>query len=258
MSNNADSEDDAYRKALHKAQVELVKFQKHVIENEQKILVILEGRDAAGKDGAAKRITEHLSPRESRIVALGKPSDLDRKSWYFQRYVPHLPCSGETVIFNRSWDNRAGVERVMGFCTNDEYERFMQTVPMFEQMLVHCGLTIIKYYLDISRDEQEKRLALRRSDPLRQWKISPVDEKALKHWKDYSEARNEMLLRTHGVFAPWVIVRADDKKAARLNIIRDLLSRCEYHGKSGHGEFPDPNEVFLFDELLLKNGVIAA
>lgn len=257
MDNDIEPEDAAYRKALHKAQVELVKFQKHVIENERKILVILEGRDAAGKDGAAKRLTEHLSPRESRIVALGKPSDHDRKSWYFQRYVAHLPCSGETVIFNRSWYNRAGVEHVMGFCTTEEYEAFMRTAPMFEQLLVHCGVRIIKYYLDISREEQEKRLTRRREDPLRQWKISPVDEKALRYWNDYSEARNEMLVRTHSVFAPWIIVKADDKKSARLNIIRDLLSRCEYHGKAGHGEFPDPNQVFLFDELVLKNGVIA-
>lgn len=257
MTNDAESENGAYESALRKAQVELVKFQKHVIENEQKILVILEGRDASGKDGAAKRITEHLSPRESHIVALGKPSDHDRKSWYFQRYVAHLPSGGEMAIFNRSWYNRAGVERVMGFCTNEEYEQFVRTVPIFEQLLVHCGLTIIKYYLDISRDEQERRLKRRREDPLRQWKISPVDEKALKHWKDYSDARNEMLRRTHSVFAPWIVVKADDKKSARLNIIRDILSRCEYHGKTGHGEFPDPNQVFLFDELLLTNGVIA-
>ncbi|AZG78864.1 polyphosphate kinase 2 [Methylocystis rosea] len=258
MTENNTSGNDAYRKALHKAQVELVKFHKHVIENDRKILVILEGRDAAGKDGTAKRITEHLSPRESRIVALGKPSDQDRKSWYFQRYVPHLPSSGEIVIFNRSWYNRAGVERVMGFCTNEEYEQFVHTVPIYEQLLVHCGVTIIKYYLDISRDEQERRLKRRREDPLRQWKISPVDEKALSHWKDYSQARNEMLLRTHSVFAPWTLVKADDKKSARLNIIRDLLSRCEYAGKGGHGEFPDPNQVFLFDELLLTKGVITS
>jgi polyphosphate kinase 2 len=257
MTSDAELENGAYQAALRQAQVELVKFQRHVIENEQKILIILEGRDAAGKDGAAKRITEHLSPRESRIVALGKPSDHDRKSWYFQRYVAHLPSNGEIAIFNRSWYNRAGVERVMGFCTNEEYEQFVHTVPIFEQLLVHCGLTIIKYYLDITRDEQEKRLERRRDDPLRQWKVSPIDEKALKHWKEYSEARNEMLRRTHSVFAPWIVVKADDKKSTRLNIIRDILSRCAYHGKTGHGEFPDPNQVLLFDELLLTNGVIA-
>ncbi|WP_296706009.1 polyphosphate kinase 2 [Rhodoblastus sp.] len=257
MTKKNTTEDESYKKALHEAQVELVKFQKHVIENEQKVLVILEGRDAAGKDGAAKRITEHLSPRETRIVALGKPSDIDRKSWYFQRYVPHLPISGEIAIFNRSWYNRAGVERVMGFCTDAEYEQFMHAAPIFEQLLVHCGVTIIKYYLDISREEQERRLDRRRVDPLRQWKISPVDEKAVKRWKLYSEARNDMFARTHSVFAPWIIIKADDKKAARLNIIRDLLSRCEYPGKRHHGELPDPNQVFLFDELALKNGVIA-
>ncbi|WP_296706329.1 polyphosphate kinase 2 [Rhodoblastus sp.] len=250
----ADHDNDVYKQALHEAQVELVKFQRHVIASERKILVILEGRDAAGKDGAAKRIVEHLSPRETRIVALGKPSSRDEKAWYFQRYVEHLPVAGEIAIFNRSWYNRAGVERVMGFCTEDEYEQFIRAAPIFEQLLVHCGLTIIKYYLDISRKEQKKRLDRRREDPLRQWKISPVDEKAVKHWKDYSAARNEMFRRTHSVFAPWTIIQADDKKEARLNIIRDLLSRCVYHGKAGHGPLPDPNRVFQFDETLLTNG----
>jgi len=257
MTIDPESGHEDYQKALRRAQVELVKFQKHVIKADQKALIILEGRDASGKDGAAKRITEHLSPRESRIVALGKPSDHDKKSWYFQRYVPHLPSSGEVVIFNRSWYNRAGVERVMGFCTAEEHEQFIQTVPMFEQLLVHCGFKIIKYYLDITRNEQENRLKRRRDDPLRQWKISPVDEEALKLWNEYSEARNEMLRRTHSVFAPWTVIKADNKKSARLNIIRDVLSRCEYHGKTAHGEFPDPNQVFLFDELLVKNGVLA-
>lgn len=257
MGKKSQQEDEAYAQAMHSAQVELVRFHKHVIKGEQKVLVILEGRDAAGKDGTAKRITEHLSPRESRIVALGKPSDRGQKAWYFQRYTPHLPSSGEIVIFNRSWYNRAGVERVMGFCTEDEYEQFMRTVPMFEQLLVHCGFTLIKYYLDISQVEQGKRLERRRSDPLRQWKISPIDETALEHWDAYSKARDEMLRRTHSVFAPWTVVKADDKRAARLNVIRDLLSRCTYHGKKGHGEFPDPNKVFLFDETLLTRGVMA-
>ncbi len=144
----------------------------------------------------------------------------------------------------------------MGFCTDDEYEQFMQTVPMFEQLLVHCGFTLIKYYLDISQEEQKKRLERRRSDPLRQWKVSPIDETAVEHWNGYSKARDEMLRRTHSVFAPWTVVKADDKRATRLNVIRDLLSRCTYHGK-GHGEFPDPNKVFLFDETLLTRGVMA-
>jgi polyphosphate kinase 2 len=233
--------------------VYVVRFHKHVIKGEQKVLVILEGRDAAGKDGTAKRIAEHLSPRESRIVALGKPSDRDEKAWYFQRYTPHLPINGEIVIFNRSWYNRAGVERVMGFCTEDEYEQFMRTVPMFEQMLVHCGFTLIKYYLDISQDEQKKRLETSSKRPFAS--MENHDETALEHWEAYSKARDEMLRRTHSVFAPWTVVKADDKRAARLNVIRDILSRCTYHGK-GHGEYPDTNKVFLFDESLLTRGVM--
>jgi polyphosphate kinase len=246
-----------YDRSLYEAQVALVKLQKHVIKTDKKVLVIFEGRDAAGKDGTVKRIAEHLSPRETRVVALGKPTDRDTKSWYFQRWVQHLPASGEIVLFNRSWYNRAGVERVMGFCTDREYEEFMAAVPLFEQLLVHCGVTVFKYYLDISRKEQRARLKSRRADPLHQWKLSPLDQKALKHWKDYSRARNEMLARTHGVFAPWIVVRADDKKSARLNVIRDLLSRFEFEGKNEKAGLPDPNVVFLYHEDNLKNGMIA-
>lgn len=246
-----------YERSLHEAQVELVKLQKHVIKAEKKVLVIFEGRDAAGKDGTIKRITEHLSPRETRVVALGKPSDRDGKSWYFQRWVAHLPAAGEIVLFNRSWYNRAGVERVMGFCSDREYEEFMSTVPQFEQLLVHCGIMIFKYYLDISKKEQKSRLKARRTDPLHQWKLSPLDQKAIKHWKDYSLARNEMLARTHGVFAPWIVVRADDKKSARLNVIRDLLTRFEFEGKNRQAHLPDPNTVFPHNEANLKNGLIA-
>lgn len=250
-------EDEEYQLAFRRAQIELVKFQKHVIKHGQKVVLIFEGRDSAGKDGTIKRIVEHLSPRETRVVALGVPSDRDRRAWYFQRYVEHLPIAGETVLFNRSWYNRAGVERVMGFCTDQEYEEFMKTVPMFEQLLVHCGFTLLKYYLDIGREEQKHRLKRRGKDPLRQWKMSPIDAKALKHWEHYSEARNTMLTKTHGVLTPWVVVRADDKRTARLNVIRDILSRCDFHGKSRHGEFPDTNIVFPFDEKYLKNGMIA-
>jgi polyphosphate kinase 2 len=257
MTHVSKTDDGDYELAFHQAQVELVKFQKHVIKNGQKVLLIFEGRDAAGKDGTIKRIVEHLSPRETRVVALGVPSDRDRRAWYFQRYAEHLPIGGETVLFNRSWYNRAGVEHVMGYCTEEEYEEFMKTAPMFEQLLVHCGFTILKYYLDISSEEQERRLQHRRKDPLRQWKLSPIDAKASRHWKDYSEARNVMLARTHSVFAPWIIVRADDKRSARLNVIRDLLSRCDFHGKDRHGPTSDPNAVFLYDESQLKNGMIA-
>ena len=249
---------EEYKRDLHDGQVELVQFQKHVIKRGQKILLIFEGRDAAGKDGTIKRVTAHLSPRETRVVALGPPSDRDRKAWYFQRFVEYLPVAGEIVLFNRSWYNRAGVERVMGFCTDEEYDEFMKTVPQFEQLLVHCGFTIIKYYLDITYEEQAKRLKQRRKDPLRQSKVSPIDAKAEKHWDDYSEARNAMLAKTHGVFAPWIIVRADDKRLTRVNVIRDILARCEFHGKDPHGELPDPELVFSFEAGQIKSGMIVA
>jgi len=236
-----------YKKALRKAQIELVKLQKRVIADEMKVLVIFEGRDAAGKDGAIKRIIEHMSPRETRVVALGKPSDRDGKAWYFQRYVAHLPVGGEIVLFNRSWYTRAGVERVMGFCTDAEYEAFMRSVPLFEQLLVEAGIIILKYYLDITRDEQKRRLEERSEDPLTQWKISPIDAAAQKHWKDYSKARDDMLARSHRAVAPWTVVRADDKPAARLGIIHDLLARLDYKGKDRAVAKPDRAVVFPYD-----------
>src|SRR5512139_4030538 len=173
--------DNEYNNALHRLQIELVKLQKHIIAHGERILVIFEGRDASGKDGTIKRIVEHLSPRETRVVALGKPSDRDQASWYFQRYASCLPANGEMVLFNRSWYNRAGVERVMGFCSKAEYEAFFAAVLPFEYMLAEAGIQIIKYYLDISKDEQRKRLRDRRTDPLKQWKVSPVDRVALKY-----------------------------------------------------------------------------
>lgn len=245
-SRGIDKED--YRRALHVLQIELVKLQKHFIRCDDKILVLLEGRDAAGKDGVIKRIVEHLSPRETRVVALGKPSDRDRGSWYFKRYVPHLPTPQEFVLFNRSWYNRAGVERVMGFCTEEEYEEFMESVPGFERMLVRSGIRLLKYYLDISRDEQRRRLAARREDPLKQWKVSPIDAEATKRWTEYSQARNEMFARTHDPVAPWTVVRADDKRLARLNLIRDLLSRLHYDDKDDTALKTDPEIVFHYQE----------
>jgi polyphosphate kinase 2 len=250
-------DDDAYRDALLSLQIELVKLQRQIIRKGFKVLVLFEGRDAAGKDGTIKRITEHLSPRETRTVALGAPSDRDRKSWYFQRYVPHLPAAQEMVLFNRSWYNRAGVERVMGFCTRAEYHEFMETVPVYEPMLERAGIRLFKYYLDISKAEQKKRLKARRKDPLKQWKISPIDEQALDHWDDYSLARNEMFARTHTATAPWCIVRADDKRPARLNVIKHLLSRLDYAGKDERLVLPTPDIVFFYDEVYLKNGMIA-
>ena len=237
----------AYRKQLRALQIELVKLQRQLIRHNDRILVIFEGRDAAGKDGAIKRIAQHLSPRETRIVALGKPSDRDRTTWYFQRYVPHLPAAQELVLFNLSWYNRAGVEKVMGFCTAAEHAEFMHSVPEFEHMLVRSGIKLFKYYLDIGRAEQKRRLAERREDPLTQWKSSPIDAKALQYWKEYSTARNEMLARTHSAAAPWTLVHADDKRAARLNIIRDLLGRLQYHGRDTKLASPDRAVVFPYD-----------
>lgn len=243
--------------ALKAAQIELVKLQRHVIETGQKILIVLEGRDAAGKDGTIKRIVQHLSPRDARVVALGKPSDRELRAWYFQRYIEHLPVGGEIVLFNRSWYNRAGVERVMKFCTPEEYEMFLKTTPVFEDLLVHCGVVLVKYYLDISKEQQKERLKERRDDPLSQWKSSPIDAVAVKHWEEYSAARDEMLTRTHTMVAPWTIVRADDKPAARINLIRDLLTRLEFKGKDRHGDLPDPEIVFSFHMDAISNGALA-
>ena len=250
--------DDDYKTSLHKLQIELVKFQRHLIKFDHRVLIIVEGRDAAGKDGVIKRIIEHLSPRETRVVALGVPSDRDRRCWYFQRYVSHLPATQEMVLMNRSWYNRAGVERVMGFCTAAEYEEFMSAVVDFERMLVSSGIQIFKYYLDISRDEQKKRLKDRKTDPLKQWKVSPIDKVALKHWDDYSLARNEMFARTHNDLTPWYVVRADDKKRTRLNVIRHLMSRVECPDKDQHAARPDPKIVFSYDKKFLRNKAIAA
>ncbi len=247
-----------YKDTLRKLQVELVKLQRHFIECNDKILIILEGRDASGKDGTIKRIVQHLSPRETRVVALGRPSDRDRTSWYFQRFVPYLPAAQELVLFNRSWYNRAGVERVMGFCTEAEHEEFMGSVSNFENMLVRSGVKLLKYYLDISKAEQKQRLKERKSNPLTQWKVSALDNLALKKWKQYSLARDEMLAHTHSAIAPWTIVRADDKHLARLNIIKDLLSRLHYADKDERLILPDPDVVFMYDEpYSKKNGMIA-
>ena len=235
-----------YQAQLHVLQVELVKLQRHFIGCGDRILVLLEGRDAAGKDGSIKRIVEYLSPRETRVVALGKPSDREIRSWYFQRYVAQLPVAEELVLFNRSWYNRAGVEHVMGFCSKEEHEEFMQSVPQFEEMLVNSGIKLLKYYLDIDKKEQISRLAARQRDPLKQWKSSPIDAVAIKRWKAYSDARDAMLLRTHTAISPWRIVRTNNKRLARLNLIRDILSRLHYAGKKGKLVQPDQNITFEF------------
>ena len=247
----------AYKDSLRKLQIELVKLQRHFISCDEKILIIFEGRDAAGKDGVIKRIVQHLSPRETRVVALGKPSDRDRTSWYFQRYIPYLPAAQELVLFNRSWYNRAGVERVMGFCTEAEYQEFMGSVSDFEHMLVRSGIKFLKYYLDISKPEQKQRLDERKRDPLTQWKVSALDDHALTKWKQYSLARDEMLARSHNPVSPWIVVRADDKQLARLNIIKDLLSRIHYADKDERLILPDPQIVLTYDAAYLENGVLA-
>ncbi len=240
-----------YKKQLRELQIRLVDFERRVITHGWKVLLIFEGRDGSGKDGTIKRVTEHLSPRETRIVALGKPTERETTQWYFERWTPHLPAAQEVVCFNRSWYNRAGVEHVMGFCTGDEYEAFMETVPTFETMLIRSGISLIKYYLDISKDEQKKRLEDRKTDPLKQWKISPIDETALKHWDAYTEARDAMLQRTSFHDSPWVVVRSNDKKAARCNVIRDILTRID---PDHAGEHPDPSVVFQFEPSALHDG----
>ena len=247
----------AYKAELRLLQIELVKLQRHVISHGNKILIVLEGRDAAGKDGSIKRIVKYLSPRETRVVALGKPSDRDLTAWYFQRYVHFLPVAQELVLFNRSWYNRAGVESVMGFCSTEEHEEFMQSVPTFEAMLVNSGIKVLKYYLDISKDEQILRLAARQNNPLKQWKSSPIDAVAVKHWKAYSKARDAMLLRTHAPIAPWHIVRADNKRLARVNLIRSILSRLHYEGKKASLIQPDINVAFEFTPDCIGNHRIA-
>jgi len=224
-------EKDKEKELLHKLFVELVKLQKEIISGDLKLLVMLEGRDAAGKDGTIKTIVTHLSARETRVVALGKPSNWQGREWYFQRYTAHLPVAGEFVLFNRSWYNRAGVEKVMNFCSKEEYKSFFKEVELFEAGLVESGFIVLKYYLDISKAEQKKRLHDRAKDPLKQWKISPIDEVALKHWNDYSKARNEMLAKTNYTHAPWFVVNADDKKEAHNAMIAHLLSRLKYKHK---------------------------
>lgn len=221
----------AYKDSLYKLQIELVKLQRHFISCDEKILIIFEGRDAAGKDGVIKRIVQHLSPREIRVVALGKPSDRDRTSWYFQRYVPYLPAAQELVLFNRSWYNRAGVERVMGFCTPQQTETLLHEAPAFEGMLVRDGIRLIKLFITIGPEMQMLRLHARWHDPLKRWKLSPIDFEAIPRFAAYSEAFDEMLERSSTDWAPWHIIRGNDKLRARLNAIRHVLLSIPYDGR---------------------------
>lgn len=249
--------DGEYEKQLVELQIELVKFQRSLIAKGERVAVVVEGRDGAGKDGTIKRIVEHLSPRDTRVVALGKPSDRDRTSWYFQRYAAQLPSGGEFVLFNRSWYNRAGVERVMGFCNDAEYKAFLSEAPVFEAMLVRSEIKLFKYYLDISKEEQKERMAERRKNPLKQWKISPIDAVAIRKWDAYSESRDAMLVHTSHRPAPWHIVKADKKKKARLNVIKHLLSLNDYEGKNASLLKHDPTIVFEFTEKSLSRDLLA-
>ena len=219
---------DLYFKELFRLQGELVRLQSWVQHNNLKVAVIFEGRDSAGKGGVIKRITQRLNPRVCRIAALPAPNERERTQWYFQRYVAHLPAGGEIVLFDRSWYNRAGVEKVMGFCTDDQYEEFFRSVPDFERMLVRSGIVLLKYWFSITDEEQQFRFQMRIHDPLKQWKLSPMDVQSRARWELYTKAKEVMLQRTHTVEAPWWVVEAVDKKRARLNCISHLLAQISY------------------------------
>jgi polyphosphate kinase 2 len=234
-----------YEQELQKLQIELLKWQKYVIANDQRVLMLFEGRDAAGKGGTIKRIIEHLNPRGARVVALLKPSDRERTQWYFQRYIQHLPSGGEIVIFDRSWYNRAMVEPTMGFCTDEENKRFLKDVPMLESMLVKNGISLFKFFFSVSKEEQLRRFDARETDPLKQYKISPVDREAQERWDDYTVRKFQMLNETNRTISQWTIFRSDNKKKARLNCIRHILSKVEYEGKIPPEELETDPEVAL-------------
>ena len=239
---------------LQQLQLGLVRLQQAAQDSGERIVLVMEGRDGAGKDGSIKRIIAHLSARATRVVALPKPTERERSQWYFQRYAAHLPSAGEFVIFNRSWYNRGGVERVMGFSTPVEQEQFLRDAPVFERMLVESGIRLVKLWLDISKKEQKERLDARRTDPLKALKVSDLDAVAQSKWSAYSKARNEMLMRTHTPVAPWVCVRANHKKRARLAIIRHLLHELAPAGVADELGRPDPETLFAFDEASLTDG----
>lgn len=237
-----------YEAELQKLQIELLKWQKHVIAAGQKVLLIFEGRDAAGKGGTIKRIVEHLNPRGARTVALPKPSDRERTQWYFQRYFQHLPSGGEIALFDRSWYNRAMVEPTMGFCTDEEHKRFLKDVPLIEEILVKNGILLFKFFFSVSKEEQMRRFESRMKDPLKQYKISSVDLESHEKWDDYTVRKFQMLNETNRTIAPWTIIRSDDKKKARINCIRHLLSKVEYKDKI-------PQEELQIDPEIVASGI---
>ncbi|MGV0372157.1 polyphosphate kinase 2 [Corynebacterium pilbarense] len=234
----------AYEKELLRLQAELVAMQQWVVQNGERLVIVMEGRDAAGKGSAIKRITQYLNPRTCRIEALPKPTDREQGQWYFQRYVEKLPTAGEIVIFDRSWYNRAGVERVMGFASSQEYRRFLHQAPIFERLLVEDGIMLRKYWFSVSDEEQYKRFQSRRNDPLRQWKLSPMDLESITKWEDYSRAKDEMFVHTDIPSAPWYTVESEDKKRSRINVISHLLSTIPYeHTKPDLPEIPERPET---------------
>jgi polyphosphate kinase 2 len=237
---------DAYAAELERLQLKLVEAQGWAIDQGLKVVMLFEGRDAAGKDGSITRLTEYMSPRQTRVFALPKPGERESSQWYFQRYVPHLPMAGETSIFNRSWYNRAGVEPVMGFCTPEQHDQFLKDAPRFERLLTDSGILLIKFWFDISKAEQAERLAERVEEPLKRFKVSSLDAEAQKRWDAYSTARDRMLEETHSAHAPWTIVATDHKKTARLNVIRHVLQRLGAPGTEG--ETPDKDVVFSADK----------
>ena len=235
-----------YESELNELQIELLKMQNHIKATGQKVLMIFEGRDAAGKGGTIKRITEHLNPRGARVVALDKPSDTEKSQWYFQRYTHYLPSAGEIVLFDRSWYNRGGVEPVMEFCTQEEHKEFLREVPEFERMLVNSDIKIFKFYFSVSKDEQKKRFEERKTDPLKQYKLSPVDEKSQGLWDNYTIAKYSMLLASHSEHAPWTIIRSDNKKKARINCIKHILNNFEYPDKMKNKELKADDKIRVY------------
>lgn len=238
---------EEYELEKYRLQIELLKLQYWGEDTGQRHIVVFEGRDAAGKGGTIKRFTEHLNPRTARVVALNKPSDRELGQWYFQRYIQHFPTAGEIVLFDRSWYNRSGVERVMGFSTDEQYRRFMNQVPLFEKMLVDDGIHLTKFWFSVTQTEQRTRFAIRQIDPVRQWKLSPMDLESLDRWEAYTEAKEAMFLHTDTDHAPWISIRSNDKKRARLNAMRYFLSQFEYEGK-------DHEIVGTPDPLIVRRG----
>jgi polyphosphate kinase 2 len=235
---------DEYEVHKYLLQIELLKFQYWVIDTKARHVIVFEGRDAAGKGGTIKRFMEHLNPRAARVVALTKPTDTESHQWYYQRYIQHLPTGGEIVLFDRSWYNRAGVERVMGFCGDHEYEQFMQQTPLFEQMLTASGISLTKLWFSVTRSEQRTRFAIRQIDPVRRWKLSPMDLESMDRWEDYTDAKEAMFARTDTDLAPWTTIKSNDKKRARINAIRFFLNQFDYEGKDTSVVFPpDPKIV---------------